>query len=61
MTRNYILCIAIILIVGCDKKDPVEPLEKTGYPHSYTKVSDPASTPLEKPNVEDEFYDAPKL
>lgn len=61
MIRYCILIIASTLIVACEKREPVEPLEKTGYPQSYTKISNPASTPLEKPSLEDEYYDVPKM
>lgn len=61
MIRHYILVIVAILMAACEKKEPIEPLEKSGYPHNYPKHSNPAFTPIEKPNLEEEFYDAPQV
>ncbi len=64
MVHAYMVVIASIfsiLIVACEKKDPVELMEKTRHPQNYARVSNPAAVPLEKPDLEDEYYDAPKM
>lgn len=61
MVRYYILIIVATLITACEKKDPLEPGEKSKYPYHHPNHSNPALTPIEKPDLQDEYYDAPQV
>ena len=50
-----------VCLVACDKPDTIDMVEKGGYPRTYPEPSShPASTPIEKPNVEEEFFETDK-
>ncbi len=56
------LSLSCLLIVACEQRDSTDLVEKGGYPRTYPVLSPKSTmTPLEKPNVEEEFFDAEKL
>ncbi len=56
------LCSFCLLIAACERRDSTDLVEKGGYPRSYPGISPKStSTSLEKPNIEEEFFEADKL
>jgi hypothetical protein len=62
MTQSFILVVMGISLAACEPRNTTDLVEKGGYPRSYPPLSAKStSTPLEKPNVEEEFFEAEKL
>ena len=61
MKKYYILAFVGMGLMACEKSDTIDKVEKGGYPRTYPEPSShPASTPIEKPNVEEEFFETGK-
>lgn len=58
MVRYYILISACACLMACETTESLKK-EEPLYKHPY--ASNPGLTPLEKPSLEDEFYEAPKI
>jgi hypothetical protein len=64
LTKVSSICLSLccLLIAACEQRDSTDLVEKGGYPRSYPVLSPKSTnTPLEKPNVEDEYFEAEKL
>lgn len=62
MTQRFILMMMGISLAACEPRNSADLVEKGGYPRSYPPLSaSSTATPLEKPNVEEEFFEAEKL
>lgn len=56
MAHYYFLIIAGICMAACQPNAPV----KDNSPYISPHTSNPGLTPLEKPSLEDDFYEAPR-
>lgn len=62
MIHYYIFMILCVFLAGCDKRDTGDLVEKRGYPRNYPELSSKSTPPpLEKPDIEGEFFEAEKL
>ena len=61
MIRYHILIMGALLIAACETKDSIGSVEKSNCPpHNCPKNLNPGLTPIEKPNLEEEYYEAPR-
>jgi hypothetical protein len=62
MVQPLILLLMCLFIAACGNRDTVHIVEKSGYSQTApVPSSHPTSAPLEKPNVEEEFFDTEKM
>ena len=51
-----------ISLASCEKQDTIHSVEKGGYPLTHPLPSShPASSPIEKPNMTEDFFETDKL
>lgn len=62
MNRYYILIVMGVSLASCEKQDTIHSVEKGGYPLTHPLPSPhPASSPIEKPNMTEDFFETDKL
>ncbi|MBX9805244.1 MAG: hypothetical protein K2Y18_05780 [Alphaproteobacteria bacterium] len=61
MFQHFLLIMVCVVVVACAHRDTIEPVKKIRYPNSYTNIASPPAVSLEKPNMDEEFYDVPKV
>jgi hypothetical protein len=56
-----IMCCACLVLCSCNPKDSTDLAENSSYPHKYPDLTAKSSYPsVEKPDIEEEFFEADK-